>query len=239
MYTPAIRSVRRVLVLALVALALHAGRSFADPVTVSGFLSGQPRGAQISEDLTLSFPNFNVLIFDVTHLMPGFCDECSREPVPFTQRTGSFSGHSVGLPVLGTVDADISGNLSFTGPTDMLDISNDPFAGAFFSEAVQWSGSLKITQPNRVLFNGKVGGSGTGSAGYANTELGNTRLNGYQYEFSGVAVTPEPASIVLFGAGVAWLAARRRTSSRIAHKRQNSSHILAPSEPGGEGFPPA
>ncbi|MGH7487353.1 MAG: hypothetical protein ACREMY_17395, partial [bacterium] len=109
MCTPANRRVKRVLVLAVVALVLHAERAFADPVTISGFLFGQPRGAQISEDLTLSFPNFNILIFDVTHLTPGFCDECSHDPVPFTQRTGNFSGHSVGAAE-GTIDADVSGN---------------------------------------------------------------------------------------------------------------------------------
>src|SRR6201999_3909937 len=101
MYRTAHRSVTCVLALAIVALALDAQRAFADPVTISGFLSGQPRGAQISEELTLTFPGFNVLIFDVTHLMPGFCDECSRDPVPFTQRTGNFSGHSGGPGVPG------------------------------------------------------------------------------------------------------------------------------------------
>ena len=132
----------------------------------------------------------------MTHLIPNFCFECGTgAPVPFTQSTGSFSGHSVANLALHTIDADISGNLSFIGPTDVLDISHDPPAGDFLSEAVQWSGLLTITQANRVLFNGTVGGAGVGSVNYEINPTGATRLGGYQFAFNGLAETPEPASI--------------------------------------------
>jgi hypothetical protein len=209
------RNIGPVLALAVAMVALHAERALADSVTVTGFLDGQLHGAQVQEQLLLSFPDFNIALPAVTHLMPGFCiDECGTGvSVPFTQTTGSFSGHSVGSP--GTIDADVTGNLSFIGPTDTINLSSNPFASDFLSETVQWSGSLTITQPNRVLFNGTLGGSGVGSASYGRigaSGTGSPRLDSYQFQFSGVSVTPEPGSIVLLGTGVAWLAARRRRS---------------------------
>jgi len=205
-----------VLALAAALVVLHAERAAADPVTVNGFLEGQPRFAHLLEELTLTFPDFTVVLSDVTHLMPNFCFECGTgAPVPFTQSTGNFSGHSVGNPALHTIDADVSGNLSFTGPTDTLDISHDPPTGDVLSAPVQWSGSLTITQPNQVLFNGTVFGSGGATVVYETNPTGVTRLGGYQYAFNGLAQTPEPASIILIGTGVAWLAVRRRKSRRL------------------------
>jgi len=216
MGTRANRIVNGVLALAVVMAPLLASPANAEPVTVNGFLEGQPRFAHILEELTLSFPDFNIALSDVTHLSPGFCLVCGTgAAVPFTQTTGSFSGHSAANPALHTIDADISGNFSFFGPTDTLDIPSDPLAGAVLTESVRWSGSLAITQANRVLFDGTVRGSGAATVTYETNPTGSTRLGGYQFRFNGVAETPEPASIVLLGSAVAWLAVRRRKAERL------------------------
>ena len=55
-------SMRGVLALAVAMVVLHAGRATAEPVTVSGFLEGQPRFAHLLEELTLTFPDFTVVL---------------------------------------------------------------------------------------------------------------------------------------------------------------------------------
>src|SRR5262245_61831415 len=112
MYTR--RSTRPViLTMAFLSFVLHPGRASADPVVVSGFLSGDLRFALVQQQLDLTFPDFNVSIGVEPQLKPGFClDGCGNgTPVPFTQSTGVFSGHSTAFAGIGTIDADVTGLL--------------------------------------------------------------------------------------------------------------------------------
>jgi hypothetical protein len=205
------RSTRVIVGVAMVLVALCATRAAADPIAVSGFLSGDRRFAQINQELQLAFPDFTVGIVVVSPLVPGFCLSCGNgSPVPFTQTTGAFSGHSTALPGTGRIDADVSGVLSFVGPTDFISI--DPVLGSdLLSSPVQVTGSLRITQANQVLFDGTLVGTGLASVLYENGfSIAGPSLGGYQFAFEGVAATPEPASLVLVVSGAAWLARKRR-----------------------------
>jgi hypothetical protein len=197
-----------------------ASRAIADPVQVSGFHSTQPFGAITSSELTLTFPDFAVDIFDndfpsALALIPGF-DVGNHSPVPFTQSTGTFSKHSVASPGSGIVEADVTGHLSFVGPTDTVNVPGDcQFinCGQTLVEPITWSGFVTIQQGSHLFFKGSLHGTGTATVLYG-TFPPSQFWQGSDYTFSGVAQTSEPASIVLLGSGAAWLARRRRRDAR-------------------------
>jgi PEP-CTERM motif len=212
---------------ALYLLAASATGATADPIQVTGFYSTQPSHTTISSaQLTLTFPGFAVSISDNNPaapsplaLTPGF-DVGNHSPVPFTQSTGTFSLHSVASPGLGIVGADVTGHLSFVGPTVTVNLNpldcvgqSEPDCEVGFIEPITWSAVLSIRDGSHVFFSGSLRGSGTGFANFGTFPPGQF-WNGTGYSLSGVADTPEPASILLLGSGAAWLAGRRRRGAR-------------------------
>ena len=214
-----IRWIGTIAVAAYLVVALASG-AIADPVQVSGFYSTRPFGAISSSELTLTFPDFAVEIFDndlpsALALIPGF-DVGNHSPVPFTQSTGTFSKHSVASPGSGIVEADVTGHLSFVGPTDTVNvplIARSSVANRHCSEPITWSGFVTIQQGSHLFFSGSLHGTGSATALYG-TFPPSQFWQGSDYTFTGVAQTPEPASIVLLGSGAAWFAGRRRRNAR-------------------------
>jgi hypothetical protein len=215
-----IRWISTIVVAAYFVIAL-ASAAIADPVSVSGFYSTQPFGAIASTELTLTFPDFAVNIFDNDFpsslaLIPGF-DVNNHSPVPFTQSTGTFSRHSSAGP--DTVEADVTGRLSFVGPTDMVNVPFEcpPFISCSQTlvEPITWSGFVTIQQGSHLFFRGSLHGSGTANTMYG-TFPPSQFWQGTDYTFTGLAQTPEPASIVLLGSGAAWLAGRRRRARGLS-----------------------
>lgn len=213
-------------------LAAFAPRAVADPVQVSGVYGSQVFSFSTSPPLTsarltLTFPDFAVSISEdspsALALSPGFDVPSNGSPVPFTQATGTFSMHSVASPGSGIVDADVTGHLAFVGPIGTVNIGECDEADCeqTLIEPITWTAFLTIREGGHVFFSGPLHGTGTGFGNYSTFPPGQL-WNSSVYTFSSVAETPEPASILLLGTGVAWLAGRRRRGA--GRERAASRH---------------
>ena len=115
-----------VFMLSLVTCGLFPRRVTADPIPVSGSLTGAARFALVDQELRLAFPDFAILIDPQTQLTPRFPQSAADgSTISLTRTLASFSGHSLALPGNGIIDADVSGTLSFVGPSGILDVPDD------------------------------------------------------------------------------------------------------------------
>src|SRR5437899_3027139 len=169
-----------VLGMALLSVVVLASPAGADPIGVSGFLFGDLRLGLVVQQLDLTFPDFKISIAVEPRLNPGFCiDGCGNgTAVRFTQTSGVFSGHSTASPGAGMIDAQVTGMLSFVGPTQFVSLLPE-FGGDVLTAPVQVSGLLRVTQPNLILFDGTLLGSAFATVVYENRfGLSDTRLGG-------------------------------------------------------------
>jgi len=194
--------------------------ALADPVGVSGVYFTQPFGAISTNELTLTFPDFAVDIFDndfplALALRPGF-DVPNNSQVSFTQSTGNFSLHSTAFPPDNVIDATVTGHLSFVGPTEMVSVPDEcpPLlvCSQTLTAPVSMTGFLTIQQGSHIFFRGSLTGSGSAMTMYQPSRPSQF-WQGSQYSFSALVQTPEPGSIVLLGSGAAWLVGRRRRTA--------------------------
>jgi hypothetical protein len=111
----------------------------------------------------------------------------------------------------------LNNEIDLVGVASALTVKTTPSATP---TPFQLSGTLTLWERTEegqgaVLFNDRVFGSGTATWQFVpNPATGNPLVSGVTYEFDDVATVPEPATVLLVGAAVAGLAARRRFASR-------------------------
>jgi hypothetical protein len=209
--------VTRVACLAL-GLTIGATAAFADPiriVTAGDFFSG-------NDDTGFNFGGTD-FHFQVTQPLDAVvsCTPCTPGTPINLSSTVAVSGWQAGTATIDGQTYDsvfFSGSLNFQAGSVIApggDASILLFSPFTFTGSLAGFADASLTGTPLFSTNLVGGGASPGTVALFSNEVVSTglSLNQVDYHFDTASPTPEPSSMLLLGAGAAWLAARRRTGS--------------------------
>jgi len=205
-------------------IALVAGgptAAAADPVQITAGVVGLDSEGGLSYRLMgngfLAVRDFAQFFWDSTGMDVGCFTEggCANNEL-FTFSTRTFDNVALGhgdLVVMGTEyrDVDFSGAWAFTSPGARLPSTPDLFGA--LAAPFQFTGTLSGARDGHTLFSMSLTGSGRADVFIARTGPGGWQIDeadSVHYVFSQPAApVPEPASMLLVGTGIAFIARSR------------------------------